>query len=167
MTRPSKVDHYLDIARTVAKRSPCSRRKFGSIIVKNDIIIATGYNGTIRGALNCGKDIPCIKDIANEPAYVSYESCPAFHSEENCCLMAGRDRAVGGTLYLAPYEGQGDRPCYRCRRAIVQVGLKDVYFINRDGEVEHDMVNSYVDMEDDRMEAMLDRLDPEWRQRLI
>lgn len=51
--RVSKHNYYLDIAQTVAERSTCLRRKFGAIIVRNDAIISTGYNGAPRGRKNC------------------------------------------------------------------------------------------------------------------
>ena len=51
--RRDKINYYLDIAQTVAERSTCLRKKYGSIIVKNDEIIATGYVGAPRGRKNC------------------------------------------------------------------------------------------------------------------
>ena len=160
--RKSKVQGYLDVAKEIAERSPCTRRKFGAIIVKDDMIIATGYNGTIRGALNCGIDTPCLKDIVGEAPYLSYEYCPAVHAEQNACLIAGRERAIGGTLYLAPALGQGDRPCQKCRRAIVQVGISKVIYIGKDGSIQEDDVNFYVKLEDEWMMKIIDEYDPNW-----
>ncbi len=51
--RPSKVKYYLDIAAAVAARSTCLRRQYGAVIVRGDMIISTGYNGSARGWLNC------------------------------------------------------------------------------------------------------------------
>ena len=160
--RVSKIDYYLGIAREVAKRSPCSRRKFGAVIVKDDSIVSTGYNGTIRGALNCGIDIPCIKDVAKEPAYLTYDYCPSVHAEENACLIAGKERAVGGTLYLAPIMGKGDLPCFRCRRAIRQVGLKNVVYIDEEGSIKEADVASFVELENQWMIDKLDGASPDW-----
>jgi len=130
--------------------------------VKNDVIVATGYNGTIRGALNCGEDIPCLKDLYEEAPYTSYEHCPAVHAEENACLIAGRERALGGTLYLAPILGEGDRPCSICRRKIVQVGLTKVVFIGRDGNIYIDDVEDYVKMEDEGIMKELETILPDY-----
>ena len=58
-----KIDYYLKIAQTVATQSKCTHRRFGAVIVKDDTIIATGYNGSCRGCINCGTDIPCLKDV--------------------------------------------------------------------------------------------------------
>ena len=51
--RPSKDQYYCNIAEAVLERSTCLRRKYGAVIVKNDIIISTGYNGSVRGEPNC------------------------------------------------------------------------------------------------------------------
>jgi len=167
--RVSKTDYYLGIAREVAKRSPCSRRKFGAVIVKDNTIVATGYNGTMPGALNCGIDIPCIKDVAKEPSYLSYDYCPSIHAEENACIAAGKERATGGTLYLSPILGVGsraerggDRPCFRCRRSIRRAGLKRVVFINKEGNVVEDDVTDYVELENQWMIDKLDGANPDW-----
>ena len=61
MDRVSKENYYLDIAETVSERSTCLRRRFGAIIVKNDVIIATGYNGAPRGRANCSELGDCIR----------------------------------------------------------------------------------------------------------
>lgn len=81
--RPSKDEYYLKIAEEVAKRSPCIRRQYGAIIVKEDTIVSTGYNGPVRGGLNCF-EVGCIKDEMNLPHGRAYELCPAVHAEENC-----------------------------------------------------------------------------------
>ena len=65
MSRPSKHGYYLAIAKVVAQRSTCLRRKYGAVIVKNDEIIATGYNGAPRGEENCCDLGECQKDKHN------------------------------------------------------------------------------------------------------
>ena len=81
--RPSKDEYYLEIAKVVAKRSPCLRRHYGAIIIKDDAIVSTGYNGPARGSVNCF-EIGCVKDLLNLPHYAGYDYCPAVHAEENC-----------------------------------------------------------------------------------
>jgi len=164
MLRKSKAESYLDVAVSIANRSSCSRRKFGAVIVKNDTIIATGYNGTMRGALNFGDptEMPCLKDLYNEEATISYNTCPALHAEENACLIAGRERALGSTMYLAPAFGTGDRPCFRCRRVIWQTGIKTVIFINRDGNISEDNASMYVKLDNEWMMDMLEKARPDW-----
>jgi dCMP deaminase len=160
--RKNKNEYYLDIARSVASRSTCTRRKFGAIIVKDDSIVATGYNGTIRGALNCGNDISCLKDLYKEEHGTSYEYCPAVHAEENACLMAGRQLAIGGTMYIASLNGGMDAPCYKCRRKIVQVGIKTVKYRTSDGIVSISAQNDYVNWDDEWMMELYEAKKPNW-----
>ena len=166
--RKTKVDYYLDIAREVASRSPCARRKFGAVIVQNDTIISTGYNGSARGTLNCGLDVPCIKDVAAEPALVSYDKCPAIHAEQNAILYASSDRRIGATLYLASSTTKhGGRPCHLCRRYIIQSGIEDIWYLDKDGNKIHENVEDWIGMENEWMTTTLDEIDPTWQRRML
>jgi len=114
--RISKDEYYLLIAKAVSKRSPCLKRQIGAIIVKDDSIVSTGYNGPPRGEPHC-KICPRI----DKPHGSSYtEECPAVHAEENCIINAARNGVSvrGGALYL--YDG---KPCYRCRRLLKNAGV--------------------------------------------
>lgn len=127
--RISKKEYYLEIAKVVSKRSTCKRRQYGAIIVKNDQIIATGYNGAARGEANCCDTGICARE--NLPYHnVGYTSaCPAVHAEQNAIISAGRD-AFGATLYLAGYqygrEIEDPEPCEICKRFIINSGIKEV-----------------------------------------
>ena len=134
MERINKVEWYFKIAKDIALRSPCiSRRRFGAILVKDDAIIATGYAGTVRGAQNCGIANPCLKDLWGEEPYKSYEHCCSIHAEMNAIINAARVgiSTVGATLYLAEVNDRNDRPCFLCRRFIIQAGIKDVYYYKK------------------------------------
>ncbi len=139
-TRPSKDEYYLEIAKSVSLRSPCLRRKFGSIIVREDTIVSSGYNGPARGVINC-LEIGCIKDQLDLPHYSAYEYCPATHAEENAIINAARHGAsvLGGTLYLYGVDPQGQpveaRPCERCRRVIINAGIRRVVIRKEDGTI--------------------------------
>ena len=156
--RVDKTAYYFQIAQDVASRSPCSRRKFGAILVKNGVIISTGYNGSVRGSVNCGEELMCLKDIHEEKPYSSYDHCPAVHAETNVILNVAREgitSTVGATLYLG-YSGgnksHSDRPCRYCRRMIIQAGIKDIFYIDKNGKIQHENVSEWVDMENDWME---------------
>jgi dCMP deaminase len=159
LPRLSKIDYYINIAREVAKRSPCNRRKFGAVLVKDGAIIATGYNGAIRGAYNCGEDGICIKDVYNEARYTSYNYCPAIHAEQNAVINAARvgTSTIGATLYLSPLEQKdGDRPCYLCRRFIVNAGVKDCYYFTKDGKIRfEDVQHFWVKLENEWIDEQL------------
>jgi dCMP deaminase len=138
LPRPSKDEYYLEIAKAVGLRSPCLRKKFGAIIVKDDAVVSTGYNGPPRGGANCF-DIGCVREKLNVPHYSGYDdSCPAVHAEENCIVNAARNgtKVLGGILYIQGVSPEDhslveSRPCHRCRRALINAGITEV--ITRDG----------------------------------
>lgn len=122
MGRISKKDYYLGIAEAVSKRSPCLKMHVGSIIVKNDSIISSGYNGIARGEPHC---IICSR--LDKESGSEYITCPAIHSEENAIINAARQgvSTLDSILYLWTDKG-GLKPCYRCERAIRNAGIKEV-----------------------------------------
>ena len=155
--RKSKIDYYISLAKNVSERSTCSRRKFGAVLIKNDSIIATGYNGSARGTLNCGEDIPCLKDKSGELPLVSYDTCPAVHAEQNCIIQSDPDRRIGATLFLSSSDSKtGDRPCHLCRRYIIQSGIGDIYFIDANGKLQHELVSNWIDAENKWMLNILE-----------
>ncbi len=138
MKRISKQDYYLSIAAEVAKRSTCLRRQYGAVIVKNDEIVATGYNGAPRGDDNCCDVGECWRERNNIPHGEQYEKCVAVHAECNAIISASRQEMLGSTLYLAGFEGldhpiENPAPCMICSRLIKNAGIEKV--INQLGEV--------------------------------
>ena len=93
MARISKRDYYLEIAKTVALRSTCLRRQYGAVIVKDDIIIATGYNGAARGETNCCDVGQCWREANGIPHGERYEECVAVHAEDNAISQAAKRSA--------------------------------------------------------------------------
>ena len=125
MNRISKRDYYLEIAKTVAKRSTCLRRQYGAVVVKDDRIIATGYNGSARGEANCCDVDYCWREAHNIPHGEQYEKCVAIHAEDNAITQAGLN-ADGATLYLAGFERGTPivaKPCLMCERKIKNAGI--------------------------------------------
>lgn len=156
--RPDKITWYMNIAKEGAMRSPCTRRKCCALLIKNDSIIAMGYNGSIRGAMNCGEEIPCLKDIHDEAHYTSFEYCPAVHAEQNVIINAARAgvSTLGSTLIFNATEiGKSDRPCHLCRRYMIQAGIKDCYYVSKEGETIHENVEIWVILENDWMREKL------------
>ena len=101
MARIDKENYYLDMAETVLKRATCLRRCYGAIIVKNDEIVATGYNGAPRGRRNCTDLGYCTREALQVPSGQRYELCRSVHAEANAIISAARSEILGGTLYLA------------------------------------------------------------------
>lgn len=153
MPRKDKINYYLDIADAVLSRSTCLRRRYGSIIVKNDEIIATGYNGAPRGRKNCIDVGSCTREQMNIPRGERYELCRSVHAEANAIISASRSEIIGGTLYLVGREVKTGRlleaptPCSMCRRLIINAGIAEV--ICRTSENEYDIINVHDWVKDD------------------
>ena len=130
--RTSKENYYLDIAQTVSKRSTCLRKHFGAIIVKDDSIISTGYNGAPRGRQNCSDLGFCFRDKLNIPRGERYELCRSVHAEANAIIAASRDLMLGSTLYMACEDGKtgelvaGTSSCMMCKRLCINAGITKV-----------------------------------------
>ncbi|MCM0649787.1 cytidine deaminase [Clostridium swellfunianum] len=132
MERRDKHNYYLDIAETVLERGTCLRRNYGSIIVKNDEIISTGYTGAPRGRKNCTDIGVCRREQLNVPRGTQYELCRSVHSEANAIISASRRDMIGATLYLVgKYARTGEfvedaNSCIMCKRLIINSGIESV-----------------------------------------
>lgn len=129
--RISKKEYYLNIAKAVAKRSTCIRRQYGAVIVKNDEIIATGYNGSARGEVNCCDVGTCWREENNIPHGQQYEKCVAVHAEQNALISAPRDKLIGSTIYIYGEENAETiqaRPCEICNRMLINAGVTKMVF---------------------------------------
>lgn len=130
--RPDKTNYYLDIAQAVANRGTCLRRNYGSIIVKNDEIISTGYTGAPRGRKNCIDLGYCMRAKLDIPRGERYEMCRSVHSEANAIISASRDKMIGATLYLVGVDAQSgefvEKPssCAMCKRMVINAGIEKV-----------------------------------------
>ena len=129
MKRIDKENYYLDIAETVLERSTCLRRCYGAIIVKNDEIVSTGYNGAPRGRKNCMDLGYCTREAMNVPSGERYELCRSVHAEMNAIISAARRDMLGGTLYLVGRDAKTHElleetlPCSMCKRLIINAGI--------------------------------------------
>lgn len=136
MARRDKTNYYLDIAQTIASRGTCLRRNFGSIIVKNDEVISTGYVGAPRGRANCSDLGYCVRQKMNIPRGERYELCRSVHSEANAIISASREKMIDATIYLVCKDYQtnelvGDTaPCSMCKRLIINAGISNVIVRN-------------------------------------
>ena len=142
MERISKENYYLDIAETVLERATCLRRVYGAIIVKNDEIISTGYNGAPRGRANCVDMGYCSREAMKVPRGERYELCRSVHAEANAIISASRRDMVGGTIYLVGRDARTGElladatSCLMCRRMIINAGLEKVVIRRTEKEFE-------------------------------
>lgn len=137
--RIDKKSYYLGIAKAVSKRSSCLKMHYGCIIVKNDEIIATGYNGSPRGEVNC---CDCFEECPRKDKPHNsgdYSDCMSVHAEQNAMLSAARKDMIGATMYLVAEEDicplggiecwgrvKNVKPCPICERMIKNAGIKEV-----------------------------------------
>ena len=154
MKRIDKENYYLDIAETVLERSTCLRRCYGAIIVKNDEIVSTGYNGAPRGRKNCMDLGYCTREAMNVPSGERYELCRSVHAEMNAIISAARRDTLGATLYMvcvAPETGAlipGSTSCSMCRRLIINAGIRRVVIRDTPTEYRVVEVSDWVEEDD-------------------
>ena len=128
--RTDKINYYLDIADTVLHRSTCIRRQYGAIIVRNDEIISTGYNGAPRGRRNCSDLGFCRREAMQVPAGERYELCRSVHAEANAIISASRRDMIGATIYLVGRDARTNEllsdamSCSMCKRQIINAGIE-------------------------------------------
>lgn len=153
MTRRDKTNYYLDIAQTVGTRGTCLRRKYGAIIVKDDVIVSTGYAGAPRGRKNCCDLGYCTRQKMNIPRGERYELCRSVHAEANAIIAAARPDMLGSTLYLVGVEADGNytkdaRPCSMCARMIINAGIETVVVRNTEDHYTVLRVADFVEQDD-------------------
>lgn len=128
-SRISADQYYLNIAREVAGRSTCLRRKFGAVMVKSKQIISTGYCGAPRGTANCSDIGACLREQLGAGKGEHYEWCRSVHGEANAIIHASRFDMMGATLYLVGLDARSGRitadaePCRMCKRMIINAGI--------------------------------------------
>ena len=136
MKRISKDQYYIGIALSVSKRSTCIRRQYGSVVVKDDKIIGTGYNGSPRGCENCCDVGVCTREVNKIPHGERYEECSAVHSEQNALFRCDWNDLQGAVLYLYGEENGCpiySKPCKICSLHIINSGITRVVCSNADG----------------------------------
>lgn len=136
--RIGKNFYYLSVAETVSKRSTCMSKQYGAIIVKDDEIISTGYNGAPRGRENCCDRGICFRLEHGIPRGTRYEACRSLHAEMNAIISAARAEMMHSTMYIYGYdvtEGKTVKDtncCAMCRRMIINAGIEQVVFADPD-----------------------------------
>lgn len=152
--RVDKVNYYLNIAETVLMRSTCLRRCYGAIIVRDDEVVATGYNGAPRGRKNCIDLGRCIREELRIPSGERYELCRSVHAEANAIISAARKETLGATLYLAGRDARSGELlhdttcCSMCRRLVINAGIQRVVVRNTETEYTVIPVADWVEQDD-------------------
>ena len=150
-TRRDRINYYLDIAESVIERSTCLRRQYGAVIVNNDEIISTGYNGAPRGRKNCTDIGKCIREELNIPRGERYELCRSVHAEQNAIISAPRKDMMESTMYIVGVDAKTNKyvengmPCSMCKRFIINSGITKI--IQRDSKTKYRemLVSDFID----------------------
>ena len=154
MERVDKTNYYLDIAETIAERGTCLRNNYGSVIVKNDEIISTGYSGAPRGRKNCINLGYCVRKKYTELSGAGYELCRSVHSEQNAIISANRRDMMGATLYLVGVNKRNGQyvtdnyPCTLCKRMIINSGIETVVMRDTKKEYRKENVENWIENDD-------------------
>ena len=143
--RKDKINYYLDIAESVSERSTCLRRRFGCVIVNNDEIVSTGYNGAPRGRKNCTELGECYREKLSVPRGERYELCRSVHAEQNAIISASRKETIGADIYMVGINAKtgevepNSSSCMMCKRVVINAGINRV--IVREPNNEHTIYN--------------------------
>lgn len=122
MKRPTWDEYFMEMAELTAKRSTCSRRNVGAVIVRDNRAVATGYNGAPRGLAHCEELGGCLREKLGVPSGQRHELCRALHAEQNAIISAASmgNAIEGGTIYIT------HQPCVICAKMIVNAGIKRI-----------------------------------------
>ncbi|MBI4682136.1 MAG: dCMP deaminase family protein [Nitrospirae bacterium] len=135
--RPDWDEYFIEIAKVVSSRATCLRRTYGAVIVKDRVIISTGYNGSPRGIENCIDTGTCTRKELNIPSGERYELCEAVHAEQNAIINAPPERMKDAFIYIAGFEEDGSyaagKPCKLCDRMIRNAQITEVIYLDKDG----------------------------------
>lgn len=130
--RPGWDEYFIGIAKAVATRATCLRRKYGAVITKNNIIVSTGYNGAPAGMKDCFEVGKCTRKELQIPHGERYELCHSVHAEANAIMRASVDELWGSTIYIAGSDSANSEclsePCMMCKRMILNSRISKVVY---------------------------------------
>ena len=146
MSRLSWDEYFINIAIAVSKRSTCLRRQYGAVIVKDNKIISTGYNGPARGIENCCDINVCLRQELGIQSGERYDLCRGTptHAEMNAIINGDPDKMKNATLYVAGIDLEhpenkyaNSEPCKMCKRVIRNALIGNVVFVDKDGNIKN------------------------------
>jgi len=123
----NRDEYYMGIAFAVREKANCTGRKVGAVLVKENRIISTGYNGTPEGMTNC-LDGGCerCRDKETYDSSVGYDVCICVHAEQNALITAARfGNSIEGSVIYSTL-----RPCFDCSKAMLQAKVYAVYYLH-------------------------------------
>jgi dCMP deaminase len=152
--RITKDEYYMNIAREASLRSSCFRAQHGSVIIKDDQIISTGYTGAPRNTKDCFERNNCLRRELNIPSGQRYELCRSVHSEQNAIINSARAGVslLGAKMYLysVKLDEKGKAisinayPCFICKKEIVNAGIEEVICHQAGGSMKSYKVKDWI-----------------------
>lgn len=121
--RPNWDDYFMEIAEVIKKRSTCIRRQVGAVIVKDNRILTTGYNGVPPKMQHC-TEAGCLREKLKVPSGQRHELCRALHAEQNAVIQAAKNGIAidGSTIYITA------QPCIICAKILIASGIKRIVY---------------------------------------
>jgi dCMP deaminase len=130
--RPGWDEYFIGIAKAVATRATCLRRKYGAVITKDNSIVSTGYNGAPAGMKDCLEAGKCTRKELQIPHGERYELCHSVHAEANAIIRASADELRGATIYISGADEENreciSEPCMMCKRMILNARIAKVVY---------------------------------------
>jgi dCMP deaminase len=119
-------EYFMKVAIDASKRSTCLRRQIGAVIVKDNCLISTGYNGSPSNTRHCTDMQSCIRDEMSIQSGTMHELCRSTHAEQNAVALAAKSGVStnNSVMYCTTY------PCIICTKIIINAGIKTIYYIN-------------------------------------
>ena len=123
--RPSWDEYFMKLANEVATRTTCLRRAVGAVIVKDNRILATGYNGVPSGLAHCA-EVGCLRQELSIPSGQRNEICRGLHAEQNAIIQAARFGPIieGAKIYI------NTQPCVVCAKMLINAGIEEIIYQN-------------------------------------
>ena len=123
--RPSWDEYFATLAKQVSTRTTCMRRAVGAVIVKENRILATGYNGVPRGMAHCA-EVGCLREQMGVPSGQRQEICRGLHAEQNAIIQAAKYgiNISGATIYI------NTQPCVTCAKMLINAGISEIVYSN-------------------------------------
>ena len=121
--RPSWDEYFMQLTEVVKTRSTCLRRQVGAVLVKDNRVLATGYNGAPKGVPHC-EEVGCLREQEHVPSGQRHELCRGLHAEQNAIIQAAvyGVSTPGSTIYIT------HQPCSLCARMLINAGVVRVVY---------------------------------------
>lgn len=146
-------EYFMKMAIDASKRSTCLRRQIGAVIVKDNCLISTGYNGSPRKTPHCVDEESCIRDEMEIKSGTMHEICRAVHSEQNAIALAAKSgvSTKDAELYCTTY------PCIICTKLIINAGIKKVYYMEAYPDIMSEEMFKHADVKIEKIFMGVDK----------